>query len=107
MAAFEVVKKKKEPMGMPPTNGTPHEVEFTFYAPAAKKVFITGKFNAWNTNSTLMKKGKDGTWKIKLALLPGRHEYKFFVDGAWASDQACAELVPNPFGTNNCVLTVH
>jgi 1,4-alpha-glucan branching enzyme len=73
----------------------------------AGKVCIAGKFNAWDTKSTPMKKGKDGTWRIKLSLAPGKYEYKYLVDGAWASDKSCTESVPNPFGSSNCVITVH
>jgi 1,4-alpha-glucan branching enzyme len=107
MAALEVVKKLKASIGMPQMTGAQHEVEFTFSAPKAKKVSIAGKFNEWNTSSTPMKKSKDGTWSIKIKLSPGQYEYKYFVDGAWASDQLCSELVSNPFGTNNCVISVH
>jgi 1,4-alpha-glucan branching enzyme len=106
MAALEVVRKMKESLSRPRTTSTTHEVEFTFHAPEAKKVCIAGKFNDWNTKSMPMKKGKDGTWRINLKLSPGKYEYKYFVDGAWSSDMPCAELVPNPFGTYNCVIAV-
>jgi 1,4-alpha-glucan branching enzyme len=53
-----------------------------------------------------MKKGKDGTWRIMVKLSPGRYEYKYFVDGTWAQDIPGAELAPNPFGTNNCVIGI-
>ncbi len=107
MAALEVVKKMRESITRPKMASASHEVEFTFHAPEAKKVCIAGKFNDWNTSSKPMKKGKDGTWRIKLNLSSGKHEYKYFVDGAWASDLSCSELVPNPFGTENCVISVH
>jgi len=107
MSALEVIKKMKETIIRPQMTGATHEVEFTFRAPEAKKVFIAGKFNDWNTRSMPMKKSKDGTWRIKLNLSPGKYEYKYFVDGAWASDLSCSELVPNPFGTENCVISVH
>jgi 1,4-alpha-glucan branching enzyme len=107
MSALEVIKKMKETIIRPQMTGATHEVEFTFRAPEAKKVCIAGKFNDWNTRSMPMKKGKDGTWRIKLNLSPGKYEYKYFVDGAWASDLSCSELVPNPFGTENCVISVH
>lgn len=107
MAMLEVVKKMGEFNSKPQMTGATHEVEFTYRAPEARKICIAGKFNAWNTSSTPLKKGRDGTWRIKLKLSPGQYEYKYFVDGAWASDQSCAELVPNPFGTNNCVISVH
>jgi len=73
----------------------------------AGNVCIAGKFNAWSISSMPMKKEKDGTWRIKLSLAPGKYEYKFFVDGAWASDQSCSEMVPNPYGSSNCVISVH
>jgi len=107
MSALEVIKKMKETIIRPQMTGATHEVEFTFHAPEAKKVCIAGKFNDWNTRSMPMKKGKDGTWRLKLKLSPGKYEYKYFVDGAWASDLSCSELVPNPFGTENCVISVH
>lgn len=108
MATLESVKKTKESSSRPQQmTGAMHEVEFTCHAPAARKVCIAGKFNAWNTSSMPMKKEKDGTWRIKLKLSSGKYEYKYFVDGAWASDRSCSEMVPNPFGTDNCVISVH
>jgi 1,4-alpha-glucan branching enzyme len=108
MAVLDVVKKKSGSIiGPQQMTEATHEVELTFHAPEAKTVCIAGKFNAWDTGSTPMKKGKDGIWRIKLTLPPGKYEYKYFVDGAWASDLKCPELVPNPFGTNNCVISVH
>jgi len=107
MAALEVVRKTGESISRQHKSEAMHEVELAFHAPEAKTVCIAGKFNAWDTSSTPLKKGSDGTWRIKLKLPPGKHEYRYFVDGAWASDQKCQELVPNPFGTNNCVISVH
>jgi 1,4-alpha-glucan branching enzyme len=108
MATLESVKKTKESGSRPQQmTGAMHEVEFTCHAPAARKVCIAGNFNAWNASSMPMKKEKDGAWRIKLKLSPGKYEYKYFVDGAWASDQSCSELVPNPFGTDNCVISIH
>ncbi len=98
MAAVEMVKKNKET--------TIRQIEFAFRAPEAKKVYIAGTFNDWNTKSLPMKKGKDGTWRIMVKLSPGRYEYKYFVDETWAQDIAGVKLAPNPFGTNNCVICV-
>ncbi len=106
MAALEVVKKMRESVRSSQITGTMHEVEFTFHAPEAKKVCIAGKFNDWSTTSMPMKKSKNGTWRIRIKLSPGKYEYKYFVDGAWASDLPCAEQVPNPYGTYNCAITV-
>jgi 1,4-alpha-glucan branching enzyme len=103
MAALETVKKIKESIGRA---ATMQKIEFTFRAPEAKKVYIAGTFNDWNAKSMPMKKGKDGTWRIMVKLSPGRYEYKYFVDGTWAQDIPGAELAPNSFGTNNCVISV-
>lgn len=106
MSALEAIKKMKESLGKPQSAGTMHEIEFTFNSPEAKKVCIAGKFNNWNTSSMPMKKDKDGTWRIKVKLPPGRHEFKYFVDGAWAQNIPGTEMVPNPYGTSNCVIGV-
>lgn len=106
MTVLETVKKMKESVRRSRISGTLQEVEFTLYAPEAKKVYIAGKFNDWNTESMPMKKSKDGTWRIKIKLSPGKYEYKYFVDGTWAQDIPGAELAPNPFGTYNCVIGV-
>ncbi len=103
MAALETVKKIKESIGRA---ATMQQIEFTFRAPEAKKVYIVGTFNDWNTKSIPMKKGKDGTWRIMVKLSPGKYEYKYFVDGTWVQDIPGAEMTPNPFGTNNCVIDV-
>ena len=103
MAAIETVKKIKESIGRA---ATMQQIEFTFRAPEAKKIFIAGTFNDWNTKLMPMKKGKDGIWRIVIKLPHGRYEYKYFVDGTWAQEIPGAALAPNPFGTNNCVIDV-
>jgi len=106
MATTEGAKKMKKPASVSPAPSTTREVEFTFHAPNAKNVCIAGKFNDWNTTSLPMKKDNGGNWKIKVKLLRGRYEYKYYVDGTWASDLSCTEMVPNPFGTDNCVIAL-
>jgi 1,4-alpha-glucan branching enzyme len=82
------------------------KVEFNLHAPEAKAAFLAGEFNQWDIRSMPMKRGKHGNWKIKVSLLPGRYEYKFLVDNQWIEGLPCTELVPNLFGTQNCVLWV-
>jgi len=41
-----------------------------------------------------------------IELNPGRYEFKCFVDGAWFEDLTGAQLVSNPFGTQNYVVGV-
>ena len=82
------------------------ETEFSLLAPQAQSVFLSGDFNQWNTSSHPLKKGKDGKWKISLALSPGQYQYRFLVDGEWQNDPSSPECVANPFGTSNCLKSV-
>jgi len=75
--------------------------------PAAKKVSLVGDFNQWDPDAKRMVKvPKDGSFRARLALPPGRYEYKFVVDGAWFNDPDAMEQVCNPFGTCNSVVAV-
>lgn len=78
-------------------------VEFRFYAPEAKEVFIAGEFNNWDIQSLPMKKSKGGFWEKATKLLPGRYEYKTFNDRGWIEDLPGEERVSNPFGTQNFI----
>jgi 1,4-alpha-glucan branching enzyme len=80
--------------------------KFTLDAPEAKRVVVTGSFCGWLTDGHELKKNKAGLWETTLPLVPGRHEYRFLVDGVWRNDPTCTELVANPFGTENCVVNL-
>jgi len=43
-------------------------VEFKIYAPQAKKVFLSGSFNGWNTKKLPAKKDLRGNWLAKASL---------------------------------------
>lgn len=82
------------------------EIEFTFYAPEAKEVFLVGEFNNWDIHSTPMEKKNGKDWKVSLRLPPGRYEYKFFADGRWVENVPSVEKVQNQFGTLNSILYI-
>jgi len=90
---------------MPQTAGT-KPTEFKLYAPQAKKVVLSGSFNKWDTKKLTAKKDTKGNWLVKTSLKPGKHEYKFIVDGSWINDPRCTFCVPNPLGSHNCVVEV-
>lgn len=90
---------------MPRTAGT-KPTEFKLYAPVAKKVVVAGSFNKWDTKKLLAKKDSKGNWFAKVALKPGRHEYKFVVDEKWTNDPNCTSCVANSFGSHNCVVEI-
>ena len=47
-----------------------------------------------------------GRWETKLALPPGRYEYKFVVDGEWIADPEARFFVQNEHGSRNSVIEV-
>jgi 1,4-alpha-glucan branching enzyme len=106
MAIFKDFKKSKEPVDDLRTSGASEVVEFAINAPKAHEVHLAGSFNDWNTGSMPLRKDKDGMWRIKVNLHKGRHEYKYFIDGEWAHNMPCTTVVPNTFGTSNCVVAV-
>lgn len=79
---------------------------FTIMAPAAESVQLVGDFNSWDTASHPLKKSSNGLWKRTINLSPGRYEYRFLVDGQWQNDPQCTAHAPNPFGEDNCVITL-
>ena len=85
---------------------THKNVEVSFYSPEAMNVCVAGEFNGWDTRSLPMKKDEDGVWRLKIKLLPGRYEYKFFADNTWIENLPGAEAIPNPFGTQNFLISV-
>lgn len=52
---------------------------------AAREAFLSGTFNHWSTLRTPMTKTDSG-WVVDLNLPPGKHQYKFIVDGQWMID---------------------
>jgi 1,4-alpha-glucan branching enzyme len=79
--------------------------QFVLEAPEATHVAVTGSFCDWQEGHPL-KKDKKGVWKTSIWLLPGRHEYRYLVDGRWHADPASQERVPNPYGEENDVVVV-
>lgn len=81
--------------------------EFKCHAPDAGAVFLAGTFNDWQTDTTPLAVDDRGTWKAKLDLPTGRHEFKFVVDGQWRCEPnchasgECPKCVSNDFGTMN------
>ena len=81
-------------------------VEIRLDAPEAESVYLAGEFNGWDPYSLPMKKGKDGIWKARTKLPPGRYEYKLITGQVWVEDLPDAETVMNPYGTQNFVIRV-
>lgn len=70
--------------------------------PNAKNVSIAGDFNNWAPNSFQLSKAGD-EWEITVHLSPGKHLYKFLVDGKWIIDPGNKDWEQNEFNTGNSV----
>ena len=81
-------------------------VFFTYVAPEAKKVCISGSFNHWSkTTHCLTRNGE--TWSIEIPLPPGKHSYLFIIDeNRWEVDPEAPLREESDFGIENSVLTV-
>ncbi|MFU8842779.1 MAG: glycogen-binding domain-containing protein [Bacteroidales bacterium] len=53
--------------------------------PDAQKVYLSGSFNQWSTMQLPMQRTGLG-WTACISLPPGKHLYKFIVDGRWMTD---------------------
>ena len=78
----------------------PSRVDHTFlYHPPANQpqpqsVNLAGDFNNWSSTSLPMRRAADGVWKIRLALTPGLHAYKFVLNGhRWIQDPAANPML--------------
>ena len=83
-------------------------VTFRCRAESDAAVFLAGSFNGWDASAQALKPTtpSEGLQEATLLLPPGRHEYRFVVNGAWQADPECPEWTPNPFGSRNSVVQV-
>lgn len=97
---------RSERTAEPARTGELIEVTFEFDSPDAGDVFVAGEFNAWSQDADRLEKGDDGVFRTTLELEPGKYEYKFVVDGTWVEDPANPDVVEDPYGGKNSVITV-
>ena len=69
----------------------------------AKEVCVAGDFSNW-TPIPMMR--RSGNFQISIKLVPGKHQYKFIVDGQWQNDPESHESAPNGFNGTNSVVHV-
>ena len=84
----------------------PIGILFTHDAPGASSVTLAGSFNGWNAERNPLTKNADGRWSVVMALKPGKHEYKFVVDGSWVADGENPGTAPDSFGGTNSLVEV-
>lgn len=93
-----------------PVAATPEGVltRFSFVAPAASHVAVTGDFLNWDLDGVPMTDPRgNGVWVAQLRLAPGLHHYAFVIDGRqWLPDPNALSQVDDGFGQRNSVLLV-
>lgn len=72
---------------------------------SAREVSVVGSFNDWSPRQAMMQRQGD-RWQAQLEVEPGRHEYKFWVDGEWLPDPANPAIKVDNQGHTNSVLQV-
>lgn len=72
----------------------------------AEDVRVTGDFTRWSEEGIPLEKGPNGDWNATLKLAPGAYQYRLRVNGEWRDHAEASKRVPNPFGSDNDVLTV-
>ena len=90
----------------PESSSTPKDTIFRLDAPSAKRVFLAGEFTDWDKSPVKMIQGGGGVWHVKVPLAPGRHLYRFVVDGEWRDDPKSSTRVANPFGAYDSAVDV-
>ena len=81
-------------------------ITFKLESLEAKEATLVGDFNGWDGKKHPMKRDNKGRWSKIVTLAPGRHEYKFVVDGKWQNDPGSEQVIANSYGTLNNFLDV-
>jgi len=73
--------------------------------PDASIVALAGTFNNWNQSQFIF--GKEGDeWVCRIDLEPGKHSYKFIVDGNWLLDPANPNTEADDYGVTNSFIVI-
>lgn len=89
-----------------PVASAPGQWTFSYTAPEAQAVFVSGSFNGWNTDANPLSKNDAGVWTTTVSLPSGQTTYKFIVDGEWKTDPANPNLVEDGNGGSNSAITI-
>lgn len=87
------------------------KVTFTYprqTAAPTSTAHVVGEFNDWNTAASPMKKLKNGSFTVTLALECAReYQFRYLLDQQrWDNDWAADKYLPNEHGGENSVVVV-
>jgi len=78
-------------------------VEFSFYRPQARNVFLVGEFDEWGSRDLPMSQSSEGYWQAKMRLPAGEFKFRYRADGEWFTDYAAFGVEPSRFGLDSIV----
>ena len=78
-------------------------VEFSFFRPDARVVFVVGGFNEWRADMTPMFRGADGCWRLRMRMPAGTFRFRYCADGKWFTDYAACGVDIGPYGLDSIV----
>ena len=81
-------------------------VPFRTKVEGAKEVVLTGDFTNWAKDKIRLRPLGNGDWNTQLELPAGEYRYRLLIDGQWRDHSEAVKRVPNPFGSQDCVLIV-
>jgi len=99
-------KPTQKPSKTKESSGEKHKIEFNYYNPSARQVYIAGDFNNWSPDQNPLESDDEGNWSIKLDLITGKYEYKFVVDGQWQPDPDNPRMAPDSYGGINSIVEI-
>ncbi len=77
-------------------------VEFSFFRPEARRVFLAGEFNLWRSDLPMLR-SEDGYWHARMKLPEGVYRFRYCADGACFADFAAFGVEPGEFGLDGVV----
>jgi 1,4-alpha-glucan branching enzyme len=80
-----------------------NNVEFRFFRPLARQVYLAGDFNRWRITDLPMRRQAGGYWSIRLALPDGEFRFRYLADGQWFTDYAAFGVEEGPLGVDSIV----
>lgn len=107
VAVILLARPARPRVAAPVAAATEVVTRFTFVAPGASSVAITGDFAHWSSDGVALERQAEGVWTVDIPLSPGIHQYTFVVDGErWMPDPHALWSVDDGFGNRNSVTMV-
>ena len=82
--------------------------DFSLNIENAQEVHVVGDFNNWSvSDQSKLWENEKGVWQKRVYLEPGKHRYKFIIDGNWVNDPSNDTIESNPYGGMDSVVEIH